>query len=94
VGPARAPPPPPPPPPPLPGARARTARSERGALRRTRPGPQYLASVAVIWTEVIKLGVCVAAQARARAKRVPGTAGSWELGCHSRDNVFVGRGLF
>ena len=29
---------------------------------RTREGPQYLASVAVIWTEVIKLGICVAAQ--------------------------------
>ena len=33
-------------------------------VRRTRPGPQYLASVAVIWTEVIKLVVCVAAQVR------------------------------
>ena len=33
-------------------------------VRRTRPGPQYLASVAVIWTEVIKLMVCVAAQVR------------------------------
>lgn len=33
-------------------------------LGRTRPGPQYLASVAVIWTEVIKLAVCVVAQAR------------------------------
>ena len=39
--------------------------SERQHLvRRTRPGPQYLASVAVIWTEVIKLVVCVAAQVR------------------------------
>jgi hypothetical protein len=31
-------------------------------LRRTRTGTQYLASVAVIWTEAIKLGVCIAAQ--------------------------------
>ena len=30
---------------------------------RTRPGTPYLASVAVIYTEVIKLGICVAAQA-------------------------------
>ena len=29
---------------------------------RTREGPQYLASVAVIWTEVIKLAICVGAQ--------------------------------
>ena len=35
-----------------------------GTARRTRPGPQYLASVAVIWTEVIKLVVCVGAQGR------------------------------
>ena len=30
---------------------------------RTREGTQYLASVAVIWTELIKLLVCVGAQA-------------------------------
>ena len=29
---------------------------------RTREGTQYLASVAVIWTEVIKLAVCLTAQ--------------------------------
>jgi len=29
---------------------------------RTRPGTQYLASVAVIWTELIKLLICVGAQ--------------------------------
>ena len=49
-------------------------------LGRTRPGPQYLASVAVIWTEVIKLAVCVVAQARSQAASVThcshGIAGS------------------
>ena len=34
-----------------------------GLTRRTREGTQYLASVAVIWTELIKLLVCVGAQA-------------------------------
>ena len=35
----------------------------RGHVCRTRAGTQYLASVAVIWTELIKLLVCVGAQA-------------------------------
>ena len=35
---------------------------DAGYAIRTRTGTQYLASVAVIWTEAIKLGVCIAAQ--------------------------------
>ena len=45
---------------------ARSWSYKRGAclacLFRTQEGTQYLASVAVVWTEAVKLGVCVGAQ--------------------------------